>query len=194
MKILVADADLRRKFTNIIAQNEIGGNMALAYEFTDAGGRSGYSFGITQIDVNSNPFAGLALRDLEFTTDECSRLKNKTIKDLSPMNARLLAHKDIVANWDMRQISECLSWPTSLLADHIDYATQGAFCGICDYHNQFNLSKGGKLYTYLMALKTPVTLEMIRDFKLALPSEWAQSDEGQKDIWRRYKTILKLAV
>lgn len=191
MIILVVDDKTRNVFTEVISENEVGGDVNAAYEFSLAkGGNSGYSFGITQIDVNNNPWAGIALRDMEFTTDEVIALRSRKVTDLTPYDAKLKAHKDIVAKWDLKQIDECLTWPIYLCADKVTWQDRRAFLGVCDYHNQIGMSKGGKLHSYLMGLKIPVTLEIIRDFKLGIL--WGKNDP--EDVERRYETILRLGV
>jgi len=183
-------SELRKTFAQVIVANELGGNLSLAYKFSDPDGvrtgKSGWSFGRVQFDINNNPSSILALREMDFTADEISGLKAQTIQ-IEPMNSKLILHADVVDRWDGKQVVECLRVPLDLCKEiAVSFSCEETFLHIADYHNQIYMSRGGKLYNFLKG-KKDVTPEMIRDFKLSLP--WGKSHP--QDVWRRYNNIVK---
>ncbi len=193
MRLAEINDGLRSLFRMVILKNEIGGDLSLVYKFSDPDGvrtgKSGWSFGVCQYDINNNPNAVLALREMGFTTDEISGLKAQTVP-IEPMNRKLYFHADVVDRYDDMQLNECLEWPLRLCNElGTDFSRLETFLHIADYHNQFYCSRGGKLYTWLKAQAgTPVTPEMVRDFKLSLP--WGQ--KRPDDVNRRYSAISKI--
>lgn len=190
MRLTCISQALRQMFRNIISANEVGGNLSLAYVFSDPdgvrSGKSGWSFGICQYDVSNNPNAILALREMGFTTDEIKGIKDQSIQ-IYNMNRKLMDHKDIVDKWDLKQINECLFWPLELCNEiGVDFDRAETFLHISDYHNQLNFSRGGKLYTWLQNQKVSVTPQMILEFKYTIP--WGISHRD--DVDRRYKIIM----
>lgn len=200
MKITVLSEIAKLSFAKALFRNECGGKQSLVYVWSDADGvrtgKSGYSCGLTQMDINNNPNALLLLRDLGYTTDEVKALRAQDpALDMNAMNAKLLAARDVVDKWDRKQISECLSWPLQLCNDiNVDFKDEEAFIHVADYHNQFGMSRGGKMYVYLRDCHKEVTGEMIRDFKYTLPYGIAQrqKDRDHDDVWRRYYNIVQL--
>ncbi len=198
MRISILSENAKLCFARALVASELGGNLSLIYEFSYAGGKSGLSFAISQLDVRNNANALLCLRECDFTTDEIVWLKaqqSKGAPELITMNAKLLAHKEIVDRWDRRQIAECLSWPMTLCSEiAMDFANEETFVHIADYHNQFGMSRGGKLYTWLKGLTSPVTPEMIRDFKYTTKYGMEQKIKPREhdDVWRRYCNIVRI--
>ncbi len=198
MRIIILSERAKLSFARALIANELEGNLSLIYEFSYAGGKSGLSFAISQLDVRNNANALLCLRECDFTTDEIAWLKaqqSKGAPELVAMNAKLLAHKDIVDRWDRRQIAECLGWPMTLCSElAVDFESEETFVHIADYHNQFGMSRGGKLYTWLKGLTSPVTPEMIRDFKYMTKYGMEQKIKPREydDVWRRYYNIVRI--
>jgi hypothetical protein len=190
---MLSGAQLTETMEKVLLQNELDGNINAAYRFSDPdgihSGKSGYSFGLVQFDINNNPSAILALREMNFTTDEIAALKTQT-GAIEPLNAKLRAHADIVNKWDDKQVLECLNVPLVLCKEiGVAYSCDETFLHIADYHNQFYMSRGGKLYTWLKSCHGKlVTPEMVRDFKLTLA--WGQSHP--EDVERRYHNIVKI--
>lgn len=194
MKLAVLSEDLKLMFARAIIANELGGQLSLIYKFSDPDGvrtgKSGWSFGICQYDINNNPNALLALREMDFTTDEIAGLRAQTIDNMAPMDYKLFRSKDIVDKWDRRQLRECLEIPLLYCKElAVEFSSEETFLHIADYHNQFYMSRGGKLYVWLKEQKKEVTPEMVRDFKLALP--WGK--KRPDDVNRRYSNIVKIA-
>ena len=198
MRIIVISDRVKLAFSKALLANEIGGHMSLIYRFSDAdgihSGKSGYSFGISQFDINNNPAAVLALREMNFTTDEIAALKAQTA-DMDKMNAKLLYHKDVVDRWDRKQLVECLEWPLLLCHEiNVLFSGEETLVHIADYHNQFYMSRGGKMYRWLKSVDDLITPEMIRDFKYTLP--WGIKQQARPrdkdDVWRRYYNIVKI--
>jgi hypothetical protein len=189
MRIDVLNDDIKLNFAKALFANELNSKFSDIYRFSDAKtGKSGYSFGITQLDINNSSNALLALKEMNFTTDEVTGLRAKKIP-LDPMNAKLMANKDVVDKWDRFQMSECLSWPLLLCNEiGVDLSSTETFLHIADYHNQFNFSRGGKMYLWLKTMKQPVTPEMIRDFKYTT----LYGKQYPDDVLRRYQNIVNI--
>lgn len=201
MKIDVINRDMELLFARCIIANELDSNISLAYKFSDPDGvrtgKSGWSFGVCQFDISNNPNALMALRDCGFTTDEVRALRNQDPDvDMITMNAKLLTAQDTLNQWDARQLRECLTWPLKLCRElAVDFANQYAYLHIADYHNQFGMSKGGKMYTWLKGRSGALTAENVRDFKYSLPwgqKQLAKADPTKDDVRRRYANIVRL--
>ncbi|MDA8428171.1 MAG: hypothetical protein M0T70_02845 [Geobacteraceae bacterium] len=179
-------------FRLVILANELENNPNAAYRFSDPDGvltgKSGWSYGISQLDINNNPSAILGLRDCAFTTDQIAALKAQTVRDMAPMNAKLKAAAEIIDAWDKKQLQECLTQPSAICSDSGIRFSDAGLISMADYHNQMYMSRGGKLHKHLAALKQVVTAEIIRDFKLSLP--WGQ--KRPDDVKRRYNNIVKV--
>lgn len=185
--------ELLKIFTQAILKNELDGNELAAYRFSDPDGiqtgKSGWSFGICQFDINNNPSAILALREIGFTTDQIIALKAQTIKNMTLMNATLKQNSTVVDRWDAKQLDECLNVPMQIcVSSGITFANDEARIHVADYHNQFYMSRGGKLHNFLMSMKAPIVPEMILAFKLKLPWGLKRPD----DVHRRYNNIAGL--
>lgn len=197
MKILAVDDRLSVTFAKIILANELGSDLSLAYKFSDPdgerSGKSGWSFGIVQFDVNNNPNAIIALREMGFTTDEIGLLRNQNSADapnfMAVMNAKLKAASDVVNKWDRQQLRECLTLPLQYCVElGVEFTEEETFLHIADYHNQFYMSRGGKMYRWLRDSVTAISPEMVRYFKLALPWGIKRPD----DVKRRYENIVRI--
>lgn len=179
-------------FHRIILANELEGSTSHAYKFSDPDGvrtgKSGWSFGLSQFDINNNPSAILCLRECGFTTDEIAGLKAQTIADMRPMNNKLLANCAVIDRYDDQQMSDCLQWP-SLLCKQSGIALEtSGHIALADYHNQFYMSKGGKMHKHLQTIGRPVTADDIYRFKRSLP--WGQ--KRPDDVKRRHDNIVRI--
>lgn len=202
MQITTLSENAKICFAKALVANELGNQMSLVYKFSDADGertgKSGWSFGVVQFDINNNANAIRALEEMEFTPTEIMQLRQQQYTDvefMTKMNAKLLAHRDIIDRWDRKQISECLSWPLGICNGlHIDFSGEEAFIHIADYRNQFGISIGGKMYTWLGAQAGAITPEMIRDFKYTTKYGIAQKlkPRDKDDVWRRYHNIVRI--
>lgn len=199
MKIIILSEQTKVNFARTLVANELGGRLSLVYVFSDAGGQSGLSFGIAQIDVTHSPYALLALRDIGFTTDEITALRNYRQQPfaLAVMNDKLAVGRDAVDRWDRKQINDCLTWPLALCTEiGVDFSGEEAFVHVADYHNQFGMSRGGKLYKYLQtAAGLTVTPEMILAFKYTTvygQKQLAKTPPAVDDVKRRYDNIVRI--
>lgn len=198
MKIQEITSGLVKAFNRVLLVNECGGDIKFAYRFDNASPESGYSIAIPQLDLTHNPYAILALREMEcFTTDELELLKAKDPRlDMARMNSRLLVHKDIIDKYGDQQVRDCLSRSMRYcLETGADFVDMAAWLSVPDYDNQFNFSRGGKLYNWLKAQRVSITAEMIRDFKYKLPwgeKQLAKCDSTKDDVLRRYRGIKNL--
>jgi len=172
---------------DIILVNELGGNRSFIYRFSDPdgpAGRSGYSFGLCQFDIANNPEAVLCLRECGFTTDEIAGLKAQTV-NAAGLASKLAASRAVVDRWDDKQLTECLDHPVRLCRESGIVAGDEAMYHLADYHNQFYMSRGGKMHRYLCTLQRPVEPEDVLAFKLGLP--WGK--KRPDDVQRRYHNI-----
>ena len=169
----------------ILALNEISGNENAICRFSYAGGKSGYSFGRSQFDVTHNSAARNFLKNkCNFATSEIDRLLklDKNIKDL---NNKLSNFRKEIDELDLSHVKEMIKYVGSLeqmpLVD-----TEKTFIQLVDYHNQFNLSRNGKLHNWLKERKI-ITSKSILDFKLK-ETKWGR--ENKVDVIRRYNNIV----
>lgn len=184
--------DFAATFRLVILANEVGNNTRAAYRFSDPDGvhtgKSGWSFGICQFDINNNPSATLCLRECGFVTDEILGLKAQTIR-IAPLNAKLRAASSVVDQWDERQLFECMTWPMRLCKESgITFDSEETKLHLADYHNQLNMSRGGKMHRYLSKLGRPVTAQDIFSFKMGI--RWGR--KRPDDVKRRYENIRRI--
>lgn len=175
-----------------LIKNELGGNLALVYRFSDADGvrtgKSGYSFGVCQFDIANNHRAIECLKECQFTDVEVARLL-KQIGPIADLNDKLAAHKEVVDLYDTAQIDGTIGWVKGISkAAGIVYADEEALIHACDYHNQFNMNPRGKAVGYLSRLGRPVTAQDILTYKLT--TIWGQ--KRPDDVRRRFGNIHKL--
>lgn len=179
-------------FHRVILANELEGSTAHCYKFSDPDGirtgKSGWSFGLCQFDINNNPRAIDCLRECGFTTDEIAGLKAQTITDMRPMHNKLLANCTIIDRYDDRQLDECLQWPAQLCKQAGIVLELSGLIALADYHNQFYMSRGGKMHNHLKTIGRPVTAVDIYKFKLSLP--WGQ--KRKDDVDRRSDNIVRI--
>jgi hypothetical protein len=200
MRITELTEQAKVNFAKALVANELGNQLSLVYRFSDADGvrtgKSGWSFGIVQFDINNNANALLCLKECDFTTDEMAALRRQDADvQMSAMDAKLLAHREVVDRWDRRQIQACLTWPMNLCTElGVDFSDEETLLHVADYHNQFGMSRGGKMYRWLQAITGAVTAEMVRDFKYTLPWGVKQKAKNRQhdDVWRRYANIVRI--
>lgn len=172
------------KVMDIIARNEIDGLLNIAYRFSKAGGKSGYSFGRSQFDVSNNPSVSQFLRNkCGFTAEDINTLL-RLEKDVTGLNNKLREHKKEIDDYDLQHIKNMIKYVGGILSD-LDVENEETFVHLVDYHNQFNLSKNGKMHRYLQTLKF-ATSENVLNFKLN-QTKWGK--EHPHDVKRRYNNI-----
>lgn len=173
------------KVMDAIAMNEISGNLSVPYRFSRAsGGNSGYSFGRSQFDVSNNRYAVIFLRKkCNFMSKDINILL-RLDKDVSELNKKLREHKKEIDEYDLQHTNEMITYVGTLLSD-LDVENEETFVHLVDYHNQFNLSKNGKMHKYLKTLNF-ATCENILNFKLN-QTKWGK--EHPHDVKRRYNNI-----
>lgn len=173
------------KVMDAIAMNEISGNLSVAYRFSRAsGGNSGYSFGRSQFDVSNNRYAVIFLRKkCNFMSKDINILL-RLDKDVSELNKKLREHKKEIDEYDLQHIKNMIKYVGGILSD-LEVENEETFVHLVDYHNQFNLSKNGKMHRYLQTLKF-ATSENVLNFKL-YQTKWGK--EHPHDVKRRYNNI-----
>lgn len=188
----MAIVDVLRK---ILVANELGGNLSLAYQFSDPDGartgKSGYSYGLCQFDLANNPAAGAGLGECGFTDTEISSLKlqTPTAREMVRLNTKLAAAADLVDTLDGRALKAIVAHTREVLAfAEITAADPETFLALCDYHNQFYIEHGGKCVRALRQLDRPVTARDVYDYKLTTLWGTLRPD----DVRRRYANIVRI--
>lgn len=191
------------KFKKIIIANELGGDLSHALRFSDPDGvrcgKSGWSFGICQFDLNNNPMAATCLTACGFSDSEIAALKAQTI-DVTLLEHRLRAAAEIIAGYDENQLGSCLLRADNLCSlFNLTPVDEAAILAVADYDNQFHFSavnKPGYLVHYLAVLNRPFTAEDILEFKLH-HTKWGRTKtkdvDGAEDCRRRHKNVMRIA-
>lgn len=184
------------KFRAIEIANELDNSLAHITKFSDPdgvrSGKSGWSFGISQFDLQNNPRAAACLTACGFTKGEIHGLKSQSI-DAKALEPKLKAHADIIEQFDQVQLKWCVERTQSILAKRgITPADPSALLAVADYANQYYLSdrdKPGYLVHYLLGLKHPFTAEDVLTFKLE-HTPYGKKHPG--DCRRRYNNLVKI--
>lgn len=186
-------SSLVKTMLEILAINEIGSDSSLAYCFSDADGietgKSGYSFGRVQFDIENNWTALDCLRACGFRPKDLDRLfeQREPIPDL---NIKLAEASDIVDRFDLAHTRDSINHCMRLLAiDDMEVSGIETIIHIVDYHNQLYMSKGGPLHRELRMLASrPMVIvpSHIEDFKLK-HTKWGR--ENPDDVRRRFQNI-----
>lgn len=174
-----------QKVMKVIALNEISGNENVICKFSFAGGISGYSFGRSQFDVKHNEEARNFLRNkCDFTQAEINKLL-RLDKDITPLNEKLKAHRKEIDKLDIEHTKRMIAYVASL--EKLPDMDEKTFVHLVDYHNQFNLNKGGKMHRFVKNKKL-LTSQDILNFKLK-ETKWGM--EQPQDVKRRWANIEK---
>lgn len=171
------------KVMEVLTKNEVGSDLSKIYRFSDAGGKSGYSFGRSQFDVSNNKNAELFLKNrCGFTDNDIQRLNDKD-PNIEDLNGKLSLHKKEIDMFDLEHIKEMMSY-IEKLPNMPEVDNVKTFLQILDYNNQFHISLNGPMHRFLQSLKK-VTSKDILDFKMGL--KWGK--ERPDDVLRRYRNI-----
>ena len=177
--------DAAIKIMNVIALNEISGNLKFAYKFSKAsGGTSGWSFGRSQFDTKNNPNAIKFLKNKCGFSDSDINILLSTDDEVIELNNKLREHMKDIDAYDLEHTQEMIKHVMSL-SGMPELENERVFVHLVDYHNQFNLSVNGKMHNYLKTLKI-ATCENILNFKLS-QTKWGK--ERPADVIRRYTNI-----
>ena len=177
--------DTAIKIMNVIALNEISGNLKFAYKFSKAsGGTSGWSFGRSQFDTKNNPNAIKFLKNkCGFSDSDINTLLSDT-EDVSELSQRLTEYKKEIDVYDLEHVTAMVKHVMTL-EGMPEIENERVFVHLVDYHNQFNLERNGKMHNYLKSLKF-ATCENILNFKLS-QTKWGI--EHPADVIRRFRNI-----
>ena len=187
---------LVERFERLILANELSNSLAHAYKFSDPdgvrSGKSGWSFGRSQFDVQNNPLALKCLSECGFDDTVIKGIVNQTI-EVGPFNAKLRAASAIIDRYDAVQFKACICKAQSIAKKHgIQLEGDAAVLAIADYDNQYYLSdrdKPGYLVHYLKRLGRPVFVRDVLNFKLL---HTAYGKKAPDDCKRRYNNLLNL--
>jgi len=186
---------ITQKLGQALLVNELGGDRATAYRFSSCpGGKSGVSFGLLQWDIANNLRAAAILKECGFSLVEIAALESgqalKSANALAKLNAKLLEAKDTIDQVDNHELGQIMSWVRYCLASGgVDIADDETMVHLCDYHNQFYLSQGGKCIRYLQRIGQSITAFHVREFKLD-HTEWGKKNPA--DVNRRWDNIHEL--
>jgi len=126
------------KIKQMLLLNECSGNTDLIYKFSDADGvrtgRSGYSYGVSQFDIENNWDAILTLMDCGFQPKDLKRLYLQQ-GDISDLNLILESSADYIDEADDRHIADMIRHCNTFNAIDDDLTV----AMIIDYHNQLRL-------------------------------------------------------
>ena len=179
------------KIKRMLLLNECGGDESLIYKFSDADGvrtgRSGYSYGVSQFDIENNWDAIETLRDCGITPKELKRLFIQST-EVDDLNDKLLINCDFVDEADDLHVQEMILRCDCFHAieDELTLAM------IIDYHNQLRFDITGKLYNYItdrLNEGKTITARGIYNFKLN-NTLWGR--KRPDDVDRRYKNTLEV--
>ena len=186
--------DIRKILAAAFLENELSGNLTYAYRFSDPdgvrSGKSGWSFGRCQFDLQNNTMAKQCLAAAGFTPAEIAGLVNQTHGGaaMTALAKRLQSPPvmAVIDEYDNRQLDETIAHTRAVLANAgLSCANEEAFVHCCDYHNQFHLSYGGKCVLWLQRLHRLVTAQDLLDYKLT--TLWGQ--KRPDDVARRWNNI-----
>jgi len=187
---------LVERFERLILANELSNSLAHAYRFSDPdgvrSGKSGWSFGRSQFDVQNNPLALKCLSECGLDDTVIKGIVNQTI-DVAPFNAKLRAASAVIDRYDAVQFKACICKAQALVKKHgIVLEGDMALLAIADYDNQYYLSdrdKPGYLVHYLKRLGRPVFARDILTFKLL---HTAYGEKAPGDCKRRYTNLVDI--
>lgn len=174
-----------------ITLNEVGYNKALFYSFSDADGvrtgKSGYSFGRSQFDIENNFTAIDCLRECGFSIRDIVGLIKQDV-EIMPLNDRLLDASDVVDRYDSQHIRDSYNHCMRLLkGSGVRLESPETMIHIVDYHNQFYMSRNGLFHEWIELIgETAVKPESILYFKL---NKIAWGKKRPDDVQRRFKNI-----
>jgi hypothetical protein len=185
---------LEELFRLLIFENECDGDESVIYNFSDAdgvrSGKSGYSFGVSQLDTKNNSQALACLSECGFTDAEIDCIINQTI-DVKPFAPQLAAHADIIKKYDEAQLKYCVAGATEFVDKyHVPVVDTAALLAVADTINQYG-SCGHGSASYLLALGRPVTAKDVLAMKLTW--KYAQaSKHNHDDTIRRYSNLMEV--
>jgi hypothetical protein len=186
---------MQEKMLEVLLENELGGDLSLALKFSDPDGvrtgKSGYSFGISQFDIENNWDGILCLRDCGFRPKDLNRLYDQN-SDISDLNAKLVGSKEIIHAADLKHINQSIKWTVDKILPACKFkhnVSDEAIAHLIDYHNQFYISFNGKMHRWLKTFALTgeeLTPADILNFKLKY-IKWGRTRPD--DVNRRYDNI-----
>lgn len=174
--------------TKAITMNEVGHDPGLPYKFSDPDGvrtgKSGWSFGASQFDTQNNFTALECLNKCGFRMREIIGIINQTI-DAESLNFKLLASKNIIDVFDREHIADSLEHVLHYCGDQMSRET---VIHLVDYHNQFYVSPGGKMHTFIRNLgRMPTPADVLN---LKRSTKWGR--DRPDDVLRRFQNIREI--
>ena len=205
--------DTKEKFRSLMIENELGGNLNDAYVLTKCGaGKSGYSFGLIQMDLSVNSTG----RDIFKSAIVAGGITNSFVEMIMK---KVINYANILTKDELAMINEALSKPAARLivdrsfdlfydsyASKIDrfikiwskVESKKLFLSksftqlfLFDYNNQFNISAGGKFDVFISGLDKINSFEMLR---YLMNTKYATDKLAQKkDLIRRFSNVIKFS-
>jgi hypothetical protein len=107
---------------------------------------------------------------------------------MAAANKRLIAHADVIARWDERQLADCLIRAQAMAElGGWTYADDRALLYAADYHNQMHMSKGGSFFVWAKNKKTISDYDI---YKFRINQPWGV--KRPDDVIRRYHNLLQV--
>lgn len=182
---------INEQFRKIIAENEGGPEVALEFSDPDGvrSGKSGWSFGVCQFDVQNNSQALACLSECGFTHDEIDGIVHQTI-DVHKLEYKLKENAEVIARYDDAQLQHCLNAAGRFLENYgIAVQDDAAFLMLADTVNQYG-SLGSGTAAGCRMFGRPVTAEDLLNIKLQW--KYSQTERGAADTRRRYCNVMKV--
>lgn len=186
--------DIQKILEQAILENELSGNPAYAYKFSDPdgvrSGKSGWSFGRCQFDLKNNTRASICLSSAGFTMAEITGLINQAYSsaEMAQLSARLRTPEAaaVIDDFDQQELVEMITHTRSVVTNAgLTLADEETFVHLADYHNQFCIEYSGKCIKYLQRLGRPIVAADVLAYKLTTLWGYKRPD----DVARRWNNI-----
>jgi hypothetical protein len=188
--------DFIKTLRDVITENEVGSNADLIYCFSDPDGvrtgKSGWSFGRCQFDLQNNKSAGNILGQCGFSMSEINGLTRQVYhsQQMAIFDQRLLKNASVVDAADEAEFREIVKHVRAvLISSGVRLANAETFIHLCDYHNQLRLDYGGRCVRYMQRLDREIKAQDILDCKLT--TFWGK--KRPDDVQRRFNNVVRIA-
>lgn len=189
------------KIKEALLLNELSGNKSAGLRLSWAGNtNSGISFGYHQIDTKHNSLGFKLLTNWGVTNYDLEQIKNfnsnpnsksfnifKKSSSCFRIEEILKKNKNEIEKLYDDSLMGYIKYFKEIGIDKLPIKDEKTLVQLIDYHNQFNLSKDGKMHKFLKEQKE-IDSNLILNFKNT-QLKWGQSKEGRDDIMRRFKNI-----
>jgi len=196
MNVKYNSESFKEKILKCIAKNEVNNLEKFIYSFTDpdGSGRSGYSFGRSQFDVNHFGKARIwqMLTDLGLDHNQKRRvIENKKDIDDIQLLLKTSENKTIIDEFDREHIDESIQHVLNL-KDMPNIHDDSAFAMLVDTHSQFRIDINGKTHQWLRWCNFEIGCVSAEDIMIFKTQNYDWGEKRPDDIERRYLNIRKI--